>query len=158
VECWFPVSRLLHRHDHADDFSAEPVQKPSGGDRSGAGRNRIVDQRHAPTFDQGQKIWIEPQELACVRARDRANRLRQRVVVPELTGTAQSNSSEPQGQELLYSARVVLDRTQMDIDGKPVDLTPGMAVTAEVKTCSRRIVEYILSPLLRYKQESLRER
>jgi hemolysin D len=33
-----------------------------------------------------------------------------------------------------------------------------MAVTVEIKTGSRRIIEYVLSPLLRYKQESLRER
>ena len=33
-----------------------------------------------------------------------------------------------------------------------------MAVTVEVKTGSRRIIEYLLSPLMRYGQESLRER
>jgi len=32
------------------------------------------------------------------------------------------------------------------------------AVTVEVKTSERRIIEFLLSPLLRYKQESLRER
>jgi hemolysin D len=39
-----------------------------------------------------------------------------------------------------------------------VDLSPGMAVTVEIKTGQRRIIEFLLSPLLRYKQESLRER
>jgi hemolysin D len=33
-----------------------------------------------------------------------------------------------------------------------------MAVTVEIKTGQRRIIEYVMSPLLRYKQESLRER
>ncbi len=46
----------------------------------------------------------------------------------------------------------------MEIDDRLVDLAPGMAVTVEIKTGSRRIIEYVLSPLLRYKQESLRER
>jgi hemolysin D len=32
-----------------------------------------------------------------------------------------------------------------------------MAVTVEVKTGSRRIISYLLSPLLKYKQEALRE-
>jgi hypothetical protein len=36
--------------------------------------------------------------------------------------------------------------------------TAGMAVTAEIKTGQRRVIEYLLAPLLRYKQESLRER
>jgi hemolysin D len=71
---------------------------------------------------------------------------------------ALSDTSEPAGQELLYAARVSLDRTQMEIDGKLVNLGPGMAVTVEIKTGSRRVIEYLLSPLLRYKQESLRER
>ena len=46
----------------------------------------------------------------------------------------------------------------MEIDGKEVPLTPGMAVTAEIKTGAQRVITYLLSPLLRYKQESLRER
>ena len=57
-----------------------------------------------------------------------------------------------------YLAGVSLDRTQMQIEDKLVNLTPGMAVTAEIKPGQRRVIEYLLSPLLRYKQESLRER
>ena len=71
---------------------------------------------------------------------------------------ALAESSEPQGQELLYAARVSLDRTQMRIEGRLVNLAPGMAVSVEIKTGSRRVIEYLMSPLLRYKQESLRER
>lgn len=62
------------------------------------------------------------------------------------------------GEQLAYAARIALEQTQVDVDGKSVDLTPGMAVTAEIKTGSRRVIDYLLSPLLRYKQESLRER
>jgi hemolysin D len=69
-----------------------------------------------------------------------------------------ARSSEPAGQELLYAARVSLDRTQMQVDDKLVDLASGMAVTVEIKTGQRRIIEFLLAPLLRYKQESLRER
>jgi hemolysin D len=70
----------------------------------------------------------------------------------------QSNMSEPNNQELVYAARVVLDRAQMEIEGEPVQLLPGMAVTVEIKTGSRRIISYLLSPLVRYRQEVLRER
>jgi hemolysin D len=73
-------------------------------------------------------------------------------------GGALSDSSEPDGQELVYSARVSLDGTRMQIEDKPVNLAPGMAVTVEIKTGTRRIIEYLMSPLLRYRQESLRER
>ncbi|WOH82154.1 HlyD family type I secretion periplasmic adaptor subunit [Bradyrhizobium sp. BEA-2-5] len=72
-------------------------------------------------------------------------------------GAAQS-SSEPKGQELEYAARVSLDRTHMQIEDKLVKLGPGMAVTVEIKTGTRRIISYLLSPLARYRQEALRER
>jgi hemolysin D len=71
---------------------------------------------------------------------------------------AETSSSEPKGQELIYAARVSLDRTQMDVEDKRVNLSPGMAVTIEIKTGSRTIISYLLSPLIRYKHESLRER
>jgi hemolysin D len=59
---------------------------------------------------------------------------------------------------VVYAARIALDSAQMQIDDKMVKLGPGMAVVVEIKTGSRRLIECILSPLLRYKQESLRER
>ena len=70
----------------------------------------------------------------------------------------ESGTSEPQGQELGFQARISLDRTQMQVGAEPVNLTPGMAVTVEIKTGSRTLMSYLLSPLLRYRQESLRER
>jgi hemolysin D len=73
-------------------------------------------------------------------------------------GGALSDSSEPEGQELLYSAQVDLETTQMQIEDKLVNLSPGMAVTVEIKTGKRRLIEYLMSPLLRYRHESLRER
>jgi hemolysin D len=71
---------------------------------------------------------------------------------------AEATSSEPRGQELLYFARISLDRTQLEIEDKQVNLSPGMAVTAEIKTGARRIISYLLSPLARYRHDSLRER
>jgi hemolysin D len=69
-----------------------------------------------------------------------------------------SGSSEPKGQDLSYAARVSLDRTQIQLEDALADLSPGMAVTVDFRTGSRRIISYLLSPLLKYKQESLRER
>jgi membrane fusion protein, hemolysin D len=71
---------------------------------------------------------------------------------------AEDESSEPANQELVYAARVSLSRTQMQIEDRLVNLNPGMAVTIEIKTGSRRIISYLLSPVMRYKQEALRER
>jgi hemolysin D len=71
------------------------------------------------------------------------------------TQNATANTSN---QDLVFAARVSLDSTQMDIDGKIVKLTPGMGVNVEIKTGSRRVIQYLLSPLLRYRHESFQER
>ena len=59
---------------------------------------------------------------------------------------------------LQYTSRIVLERGMMDIDGRNVALTPGMAVNVDIKTGDRRILEYFLSPLLQHEHESLHER
>ncbi|MGA9548126.1 MAG: hypothetical protein WBS14_10700 [Rhodomicrobium sp.] len=61
-------------------------------------------------------------------------------------------------QDLSFAARVSLDRKTMQIDNRRVNLTPGMAVTVEVNTGRRRITSYLLSPLMKYTHDSIRER
>jgi len=46
----------------------------------------------------------------------------------------------------------------MDVEGREVALAPGMMVTVEVKTGKRRLIDYLLSPVMRYRDNSLRER
>lgn len=55
-------------------------------------------------------------------------------------------------------AALSLSQRDMLIDGKRVHLTPGMAVTAEIKTGQRRVIGYLLSPVPRAGSDSLRER
>jgi hemolysin D len=68
------------------------------------------------------------------------------------------SASDNAASEPAYAARVSLDQTWMQVDDKPLNLSPGMAVTVEIKTGTRRIIGYLLSPILRHSQESLRER
>lgn len=72
-------------------------------------------------------------------------------------GSAEA-TSESKGQDLSYAARVSLDRKNMQVDEKLVNLSPGMAVTVEIKTGSRRIISYLLSPVSEYTHDVLRER
>ena len=58
----------------------------------------------------------------------------------------------------VFRIRLLLDKDWLAVEGKQVRLSPGMAVTAEVRTGQRRLIEFFLSPLLRYQQESVRER
>ncbi len=69
-----------------------------------------------------------------------------------------TDAIQDEKQGLNYATRVRLDRDVIRVENRSVRLTPGMAVTVEVKTGTRRVIEYFLSPLLRYGSESLRER
>jgi hemolysin D len=57
-----------------------------------------------------------------------------------------------------YIAHIALDKTHMVVDGREQAITPGMAVTAEIKTGRRTVISYLLSPLRRYAHEGLQER
>jgi hemolysin D len=59
---------------------------------------------------------------------------------------------------LLYNAKVELAQNSMVVNGKTIILTPGMGVQVEIKTGSRRVIQYLLTPLLQHKRESLSER
>ncbi len=59
---------------------------------------------------------------------------------------------------LIYRTRLVMEKNTILVDGQEVPLLPGMAVSAEIATDKRRLIEFFLAPLLRMKDESLRER
>jgi len=54
--------------------------------------------------------------------------------------------------------RVKMYKTTMQVKDKIVNLSPGMAVTVEMNMGKRKLIEFLLTPLLRYKDESLKER
>ena len=59
---------------------------------------------------------------------------------------------------LIYAARISMDKKYIRVNNKKVQLSPGMSVAVEMKTGKRRLIEYFLSPLLKYRDESVRER
>jgi hemolysin D len=59
---------------------------------------------------------------------------------------------------LVYRVRLELASGSIMVDGEETPLLPGMAVSAEIATGKRRVIEYVLAPLLRMKDESIRER
>lgn len=70
--------------------------------------------------------------------------------------TADAVTDEKRGS--YYPAVLTLSRNTMNVDGKRVPLSPGMNITAEIKTGQRRVIEFLLSPVQRAGSESLRER
>lgn len=76
----------------------------------------------------------------------------------EAEAAAQRRAGAGQGGESVYSVRIRLLKDHIAIDGGDVKLTPGMGVVAEIKIGRRRLIEYLLDPVIRYRDESLRER
>ncbi|MRT29359.1 MULTISPECIES: HlyD family type I secretion periplasmic adaptor subunit [Herbaspirillum] len=59
---------------------------------------------------------------------------------------------------LVYSARIALERNSLDVEGRRLPLSAGLAVNVGIRTGSRRVIEYALSPLMRHQKEALHER
>ncbi len=79
-------------------------------------------------------------------------------ILPGKVTQVSGDAIQDEKRGLVYAARVRLEKATLNVDGKTVNLSPGMAVTVEIKTGKRRVIEYFLSPLLQYGDESLRER
>lgn len=65
---------------------------------------------------------------------------------------------EDEKRGLLYSLRIELKEKRIRVGSEDLPLTPGMAVRAEIQTDRQRVIDYFLSPLKRYVDESLEER
>lgn len=61
-------------------------------------------------------------------------------------------------QNLVFPVTVELGKNSISIDGQPVALTAGMMVTVEVRTGSRRVIDYVLAPLRETASQAGRER
>jgi len=78
-----------------------------------------------------------------------------------IKGSVQTVSSDAVSDEkkgLIFHSQIALAKNSIQIENKTVNLSPGMAVTVEIKTGKRRLIEYFLSPLIQYTSESLKER
>lgn len=61
-------------------------------------------------------------------------------------------------QGLIYSMRILMKSDEIQVGNRAVKLIPGMAVSAEVRTGHRKIIEYLWSPISKHYSESIRER
>lgn len=59
---------------------------------------------------------------------------------------------------LVYVATIALDRAIINADGRRYVLTPGLAATVDVRTGTRAIISYLLSPLQTSIAQAGRER
>lgn len=79
-------------------------------------------------------------------------------LVPAVVTRVTPDAVNDEKRGAVFPAILGLQRDVMDIDGRPVRLAPGMSVSAEIKLGRRRLLEFLLSPLQRHAEESLKER
>ncbi|MGA1802214.1 HlyD family type I secretion periplasmic adaptor subunit [Rhizobium sp. HT1-10] len=61
-------------------------------------------------------------------------------------------------QNLVFPVTIRPDVSTINVDGKTLPLSSGMATTVEIKTGKRRILEYLFSPLAEITSEAMQER
>lgn len=59
---------------------------------------------------------------------------------------------------LVFPVTILMEKSHLNIDGRNIELIAGMAVSAEIKTGERRVMDYLLSPLKTTLDESFKER
>ena len=63
-----------------------------------------------------------------------------------------------QEKGLFFAMLLQLDKNTINVNGEDIRLKPGMQTTVEVQTGERRIIEYLLTPVMKGFKESVRER
>lgn len=77
---------------------------------------------------------------------------------PARGSDSQTFAGAQRTQNLVFPIIITLESSTLSVDGQPIALKPGMTVTAEIKTGSRRILEYLFSPLVEVSASAMRER
>jgi len=101
-------------------------------------------------------VFVEDGQIAAVKVD--AFEYTKYGTVPAKVVHVSRDAIKDEKKGLIYSIRVALDNSIIPVNGHDMELSPGMSVKVEIKTGSRRVIEYVLSPLLQHKRESLNER
>ena len=78
--------------------------------------------------------------------------------VPATVSRMAADAVNDEKQGAIFPATLKLQKVSIDVDGREIRLSPGMNVTAEIKTGRRRVIDFLLSPIQRTASESVRER
>lgn len=78
--------------------------------------------------------------------------------VPAKVTHVSRDAIQDEKKGLIYAVRITLSKNTINVEGKDLPLSAGMSVNVEIKTGTRRVIEYILSPLIQHGHEALTER
>lgn len=114
-----------------------------------------IDNKDIGFVNAGQEVAVKLETFAYTRYGTipaKVSRVSADAVVDDKRQTSGASNNAT------FPATLTLSQSSINVDGKQVRLTPGMNLTAEIKTGQRRVIEYLLSPIQQAGSESLRER
>ncbi|APG52986.1 TPA: HlyD family type I secretion periplasmic adaptor subunit [Providencia stuartii] len=68
------------------------------------------------------------------------------------------DSTQDEQLGLVFLGQIGLKKKSLLVEGNHIELTPGLSVTAEIKTEKRRVIDYLLSPIQEYTTTAMREK
>lgn len=102
---------------------------------------------------QGTLVWISPDaEDKSATSSDIDTRT---GAVPE--STQRATDRDPSAG-FVYRVQIRVAHARFIVEGQPTSVEPGMTVQADILTGQRRVIEFFLSPVIKYLNEGLRVR
>jgi hemolysin D len=108
----------------------------------------VIDNKDIGFVREGQAVTVKLETFPFTRY----------GTVPATLKRVSADAVADEQRGAIFPATLALGRSSLDVDGKRVNLSPGMNLTAEIKTGRRRVIDYLLSPIQRAASESLGER
>jgi hemolysin D len=116
-----------------------------------------IDNKDIGYVSAGQEVSVKLETFAYTRYGTVPAKV-SRVSADAVVDDKRAANGSGANNNAIFPATLTLGQSSINIDGKQVRLTPGMNLTAEIKTGQRRVIEYLLSPIQQAGSESLRER
>ena len=132
-------------HDTPLEVEALVLNKDIGFVREG---QRVVVKIEAFPFTrygliEGQIRKISREAIDLIEAQSQGDP----KILTQIQGPSAATASQ-RYRNLVFAISISLSRQSLTIEGAVVPLTPGMSVTAEISTGSRRVLDFVLSPLV----------
>jgi hemolysin D len=110
------------------------------------------------------EVQLENKDIGFVQVGQRANVKLETFpftrygTVPATVTRISADAVQDEKRGALFVATLRLEQSHLQVEGKPIALSPGMNLSAEVKTGSRRALSYLLNPIQQHADEAARER
>jgi hemolysin D len=109
---------------------------------------------------QGTVTWVSPdaEDTAQSTMQSTPDNTNAPAGASAQSGKSTSGPNNNKTTGLTYRVQIALSQLTIDINGRKVPLTAGMSLKADIITDSRRVIDFFLSPVVKYLDEGLKVR